>query len=158
MPIALARSNFGQHRAEIRRVRGRAGLPAQAVVHGVEMVADIAGVRHRPDQAKVLGQLGQAWVQFADAHAGDRRGNRLVRPADFRRRCRLEVPGVEVAGPAAQQDEDARLLGSAAATRLIAIDARRHHAGNAQIQQAQAAGLEKATARDRGRRLLLLAV
>ena len=38
---------------------GAAGLTAQAVVHGVEMIADVADVRHRADEAKMLRQRGQ---------------------------------------------------------------------------------------------------
>ena len=63
------------------------------------MVADVARVRHRPDQGEMVGQLGQARVQLADLHAGDGRGDRLVRAADLRRASRFEVPGVDVAGP-----------------------------------------------------------
>ena len=111
----------------------------------------LPGVRHRPDQAEVLGQVGQARVQLADAHAGDRRGDRLVRAANLRRRRRLEVPGVEVAGAAAQQDEDARLVGGAAARSAHRIDAGRHHAGQAQVQEAGPAELEQSAARDRDR-------
>ena len=98
------------------------------------MVADVADVRHRPDQAEMLGQRGQARMQLADAHAGDRRGDRLVGAANLRRRLGLQVPGIEVAGPAAQQDEDARLLGGTAAKSSIAIDARGNHPRQAQVK------------------------
>ena len=136
---------------------GASGLAAQAVVHGVEMVADVADVRHRPDQAEMPGQRGQARVQLADAHAGDRRGDRPVGAANFRRRRGLQVPGVEVAGSAAQQDEDARLLGGTAAKSSLAIDARRNHPRQAQSQGADPAGLEKSAARDQGGLLSLVA-
>ena len=60
-------------------------------------------------------------------HAGDRGGDRLVGAANFRRRRGLQVPRIEVAGPAAQQDEDAGLLGGTAAKSSVAIDARGNH-------------------------------
>ena len=69
-------------------------------------------------------------MQLADVHAGDRGGDGLVGAANFRRRLGLQVPGIEVAGPAAQQDEDARLLGGTAAKSSVAIDGR-HHARQA---------------------------
>ena len=147
--VALAGSNLGQDGTDVRSVGGRIRLAAQAVVHGVEMVADVADVRHRPDQAEMLGQRGQARVQLADAHAGDRRGDRLVGAANFRGRLGLQVPGIEVAGPAAQQDEDARLLGGTAAKSSVAIDARRNHP-RAPESSADPAGLEKSAAGDHG--------
>jgi len=52
---ALCGSNLRQDGTEVRRVGGRIRLAAQAVVHGVEMVADVSDMRHRPDQAEMLG-------------------------------------------------------------------------------------------------------
>ena len=99
----------------------------------------------------------KCWVRVArrgcssrDAHAGDRRGNGLVGAANFRRRLGLQVPGIEVTGPAAQQDKDARLLGGTAAKSSVAIDARGNHPRQAQSQGADPAGLEKSAARDQG--------
>ncbi len=46
----LAWSDLGQHGSDIRRIRWRTGFPTQAVVHGIEVIADVARVRHRPDQ------------------------------------------------------------------------------------------------------------
>ena len=51
-------SNLRQDGTDVGRVGGRIRLAAQAVVHGVEMVADVSDMRHRPDQAEML---GQAW-------------------------------------------------------------------------------------------------
>ena len=115
-------------------------------MHGVEVVADRPGVRHRADQANVLGQVRQARVQLADAHAGDLRGDRLIGAADLGRGRRLEVPRVDVAGSAAQQDEDARLVGGASARRAHRIDAGRHRAGQAHVEEAGPAELEQPAA------------
>ena len=52
---ALAGSHLGQHGTDVRRVGRRTSLAAQAVVHGVKMVADVPDMRHRPDQGKMLG-------------------------------------------------------------------------------------------------------
>src|SRR5436190_668876 len=84
----------------------------------------ILDMRHRPDQAEMLGQGGQARMKLADAHPGDRGGDGLVGAADLRGRLGFHVPGIEVAGPAAQEDEDAGLLGRTAAKSPVAIDAR----------------------------------
>ena len=100
---------------------------------------------------------GQARMQLADAHAGDRRGDRLVGAANFRRRLGLQVPGVEVTGPAAQQDEDARLLGGTAAQSSLAIDARGNHPRQAHGQGADPAGLQQSAARDPRGRMSLVA-
>ncbi len=148
--VALAGSHLGQHGADVRGVGGGFGLAAQAVVHGIEMVADVADVRHRPDQGEMPGQRGQAHVQLAEAHPGDGRGNRLVWAADAVRGIGLQVPGVEVAGSAAQQDEDARPLGRAAAETLLAIDPCGDHARHGQVQGAEPASLEKPAAREQG--------
>ncbi len=145
----LAGPQLGQHGTDVRSVGRGAGHAAQQVVHRVEMVADRPGVRHRPDQAEVLGQVRQPHVQLADAHAGDRRGDRRIGAADLGRGGRLQVPGVEVAGAAAQQDEDAR-FGGAVARPAHPIDAGRHHAGHGEVEQAGAAELQQAAARDRG--------
>ncbi len=78
-------SNLGQDRADVRRVCRRLGLAAQAVVHGVEMIADVSDVRHRADQAELPGQRGQARIQLGETHAGNGRGDGLVGAANFRR-------------------------------------------------------------------------
>ena len=147
--VALAGSDLGQDGAEVRRVGGRAGLAAQAVVHGVEMVADVADVRHRANQAEMLGQLGEPRVQLADAHAGDRRGDRPIRAANFRR------------APSGFRSQVSRWLGpphsrtkmhdfrGAAAEPAVGIDAGGHRPRHAQRQGADAAGLEKLAAQIR---------
>jgi hypothetical protein len=153
--VALAGPNFGQYGTDIRRVGRRTSLAAQEVVHRVEMVADVVDMRHRADQRKMLGQLGQARVKFADAHTGHGGGNRPIRAPNSLRRCGLQVPRIEMTGPATQQDEDARLRGSTAAQCLFAIDARRNHARKGPMKNADAAGLEQLAARDHSGRLPL---
>ena len=97
---------------------------------------------------KCAGQLGQPRVQLADAHAGDRRGDRLVGAANS-------------AGAAGFRSQVSRWLGpphskmkmhdfSVERTRLRPVVAGQHNAGNA--QKAKPAGLEQSAARDRGGR------
>ena len=89
-------------------------------------------------------------MKLGNAHARDRCGNRLVRAANFRRRCRLQVPAVEVTGSAAHQDKDAGFFGSAAAQSSLVIDSRCHCSRQAQTQSAEPSGLEKSATRDQG--------
>ena len=99
--------------------------------------------------AKCFVSFASRGVQLADAHAGDGRGDRLVRAANLRRGVGLQVPGVEVARPAAQQDEDARLLGGSL-RRLAAIHARRDDPRRGEAQGAGAAELKESAAGEGG--------
>src|SRR5262245_20098949 len=107
------------------------------------MVADVADVRHRADEGEVLRQAGQPGVQLADPHPGDLRGDRPVRPADLVGCAGLEVPGVDVAGPATEQDEDARPLGGATGEPAAGLDAGGNDAGHADREGANSPGLEE---------------
>src|SRR5262249_4100723 len=107
------------------------------------MVADVADVRHRADEGEVLRQAGQPGVQLADPHPGDLRGDRPVRPADLVGGAGLEVPGVDVAGPATEQDEDARPVGGAAGRPAAGLEAGRAEAGQADREGADTPGLEE---------------
>ena len=77
---------------------------------------------------------------------GTARGDGLVGAADSLRRVGLQVPGVEVAGPAAQPEEDARLLGRPATEWSIAAGG--NQCGKAHAQRADAAELQKFAARE----------
>ena len=124
-------------------------------MHGVEMVADVSDVRHRADQAEVPGQEGQARMKLGELHAGDRGGNGLVRSANLGRRLRFQVPRVEMAGPAAEQNVDARLLGGAAAKSALGVDACGHRPRQPESQRADPAGLEQPAAGNPSRPLSL---
>ena len=147
--IAFAGPHSGENGTEVGSIRRGARLAAEQVVHGVEVVADVPDVRHRADQGKMLGQGGKARVQFADAHARDGRGNRPIGAANAIGCIRLEVPGVEVARPTAQEHEDTGLL-RRDATRGLVIDARRHHPRKGHRHGADPAGLKQLTARAGG--------
>src|SRR5262249_41508594 len=140
--VVRGRAHLGQHRADVRGVVRRHRLPAQAVVHGVEVVADVADVPHRVDDGNVLRQRGQLLVQLAQAQTWDGRGDRTVRPADLVGGIWLKVPGVEVTRPAAQPDEDARLRGRPLTQRSIRVYTGRHQARPGQIRRTDRAGLE----------------
>ena len=146
--VALARPVLGDKRAEIWLVVGHAlcdalhGLAAKQVVHRVEVVADGARVGHRVDQRELVSDLGQLGVHFVDAHARHLGGQGLVRSADRVGRVGLHVPGIDVARSAAEQEEDARLLGGhgfAAGVQLVAAPDRSRQA---QRKRAQATGDE----------------
>ena len=56
-------------------------------------------VVHRTQERKSSGAAGQTGQKLADAHAGDRRGNRLERPAILEGGVGLHVKRIEVARP-----------------------------------------------------------
>src|SRR5205085_1807628 len=62
--VAFGRSEARDNGSQVGRIRRGAGLAAQQVVHGVEMVTDVADVGHRADEADVLGQGSEARVQL----------------------------------------------------------------------------------------------
>jgi hypothetical protein len=119
------------------------------VVHGVEMIADVPDMAHRPHQAKLTCQLGQTCVKLAKPHAGDGASNRPIRATNPFRRCGFEVPGVEVARPATQEDEDARPLGGNATKRAIAVNQGRNRPWKSESESANPASLKKLAARER---------
>src|SRR5262249_38069171 len=90
----------------------------------------------------------QACVQLAELEAGDGGGDGPVGPADLLRGIGLEVPGVEVTGPAAEPEEDTGLPGRASAHRSILV-----HTGGNQLRPGEThgtdpAGLEQPAARE----------
>ena len=117
-----------------------APLTAQTVVHGVKMVADVAHVSHRANDSDTVGQRSQARVQLAEPQAGDGGGNGPVRAADTVGRFGLQIPGVEVAGSAAQPEEDTRLLGRPVAQWAIGVHLGGDHTWQAHAQGTDAAG------------------
>jgi hypothetical protein len=66
-----------------------------------------AGVVHGPQERVFVRVLRHARKDFADLNAGDVGGDGFVGTADFGRRVRLHVPGVELAGPADQHQQNA---------------------------------------------------
>ena len=132
-------------------------LAAQTVVHGVEVVADVPDMGHGADETEMRRQTGQTLVQLGEVHAGDRRGNGLVRAANFRGCRGLQVPRIEVTGPAAQPDQDAGLLRGTAAETSFALQAGRDRSRATESQGADPTGLEKLAARDQGGLLSLVA-
>src|SRR5262249_55633738 len=107
------------------------------------MVADVADVGHRADEGEVLRQAGQPGVQLANPHPGDLRGDRPVRPADLVGCPGLEVPSIDVAGPATEQDEDARPVGGPAGQPATGLGAGGDGAGQADREGADTPGWEK---------------
>jgi hypothetical protein len=105
--IAPIGPHRGEDGADVRRIVRRPRLAGQAVVHGVEMVADVADVHHRADDREMLRQRSHARVQLGELQSRDGRRGRSIGSADSLRRVRLEVPGIKMARPAAQPDEDA---------------------------------------------------
>ena len=108
-------------------------------MHGVEVVADVAGVRHRADQAKCSVSLARRVCSSLMRMPGTVVAIGLYGPRISAGAFGLQVPGVEVARPAAQQDEDARLLGRALG-RIAPADAGRNEAGRSKTE---CAGLKK---------------
>ena len=97
------------------------------MVHRIEMVADIPHMRHRSNQAEVIGQLGHLGMQLIDLHPGDFGRNRLVRPTNRVGSLGFQVPGIELAGSPAEQDKDAGLRCRAAAEYSRSIHSRSDH-------------------------------
>ena len=107
---------LGDHRADVRRAVGHAHfdafdiLPAEQVVHCVEVITDGPWMMDRANQSELIGYLGELGMQFAQLHARHSRGDRVVGTAVFGRRVRLQVPAVKMAHAAAEQNEDAGFL------------------------------------------------
>ena len=79
-------------------------LPVSAIVPAIAVVVRL--VVHRPEQGEPVGAAGQARQQLADVQPGDRRRDRLERPAVLDRGVRLHVERVEVARPAPEPEHD----------------------------------------------------
>lgn len=118
-------------------------LTAEQVVHRVEVIADRPRVRHRTDQAEMIRDLRELRMQFRKVHAGHLRRNRLVRATDLERCLGLEVPGVDVARSATEQHEDAAFLGGHRVSGRIEAVLAEDEPGHREIEEAQAAGLER---------------
>ncbi len=99
--VAFGRSEARNNGSQVGRIRRGAGLTAQQVVHGVEMVTYVADVGHRADEANVLRQGSESPMQLADPHPRHAGGDRAVGAANIGRRGGLQVPGIEMAGTAA---------------------------------------------------------
>ena len=73
--VALVGKMLGHHRSDVGQVVGDTfadaldDLPAQQIVHGVEVIVDRARMRHRADEAELIGHLGEFGMQFAQLHA-----------------------------------------------------------------------------------------
>ena len=65
------------------------------------------GVIDAADERELVGVLGHAREDLGDLDARDVGLDRLERPADLDRGVRLHVPGVELGGPADQEQHDA---------------------------------------------------
>src|SRR5206468_3332101 len=96
---------FGKNRADVGSIVWRTRLTREAVVHGIEMVADIAHVLHRADDGKMLTQIGQPRSQFANLHSGHPRGDGPIGASNVLGSIRLQIPHVEMAWPAAKPKE-----------------------------------------------------
>lgn len=150
--VALVGEVFGHHGADVGQVVGDAfpdaldHLAAQQVVHRVEVVVDRTGVRHRADEAELVGDLGEFGVQLAQLHARHFGPDGFVRPANLRRCVRLQVPSVNVARTAAQEHKDAALLRGHGLARGVELVFSDHQAGNSKVEQADAAGFERRAA------------
>ena len=107
-------------------------------MHRVEVIADRSRMRHGIDQCELVGQLGQFRVHFIDAHAWHFSVDRHVWPAVFQRRLWFHIPGIQVAGSATQQDEDAGLFRRDCFTGGVDLVAPQHHARHAETQCSQA--------------------
>ena len=121
------------------------------------MIADVADMGHRPNQAEVLGQGSEPGVKLADVHPRNGRGDRLVWPSNFLGSVWLHVPGVEMTRSTAKQDEDAGLLGRASPKSLVGIDACRNRTRQTHRQGTDPPHLEQSPTGDRGRRSSLVA-
>jgi hypothetical protein len=144
--VAGSRLQLGQHRAEIGGVRLRIGVAGHGHVHAA-VVAAVA-MCHGANQAKAIGQAGQAWLEFTDVHSGDSGSNWPIGTPDFCRGSRLGVPAIDVAGAAVLHDEDARFFGSGfAGTEQI---------GQTQAEHADAADLEETAAGNAGLSLAVI--
>ena len=112
--------------------------------------ADVADVRHRSDQRKILRHPGHPGVQLADPHPRHARGDRLVWTANRVRCVGLEVPRVEVTRPAAQQHEDARLVRRALPESALDVEAGGDESRRAERQCSRGPRLQGRTSRHAG--------
>jgi len=68
---------FGHDRSDVGQVVGHAfldpldHLPAEQIVHGVEVIGDRGRMGHRANQAELIGHLRQHRVKLAQLHARD---------------------------------------------------------------------------------------
>ncbi len=65
-----------------------------------------SGVHHRPQDGELIRNARMAGQEFADVQTRDIRGDRIKRPAVFRRGVRLGIVGFEVARSAVEKDEN----------------------------------------------------
>src|SRR5262249_22724995 len=101
------RQLLAKHAAKGRAREGRAGrLAAVQQVDPLEVLA-LAGL-HRADDGKPVQDRGALRHQLADVDARQLRGDAAEGTA--RRAARLGVPGLELAGRAAEPEKDAVLL------------------------------------------------
>jgi hypothetical protein len=96
--------------------RGRADVDIRvAAVVTRECCVDGEGVRvvhavaHGPDQSRVVHLARQAREMLAELDAVEARRDGAELAADLRGGFRLHVPHVEVARPAVEEDDDARI-------------------------------------------------
>ena len=107
--VAIIGEILGHHRSDIGHGVGLAfpdplnHMPAEQVVHGVEMVGDRGRMRHRANQAELIRHLREQRVEFAQLHARHLGADRFVRPADLGRRVRLQIPSIQMTRATAQE-------------------------------------------------------
>lgn len=91
--------------ADDRAERGPMRRPRESR-EDLDQVVVALDERHAAHQGETLGDLSVQRQQFADVETGHAAADRLVLAAHLGRRVGFQVPGVELAGPAVEADDD----------------------------------------------------
>ena len=138
--VALRPQEFGGHATDMRILDAALKEPA-GLHHLMPGIVDgCGGVIDGTEHGELVGIPRHARENFRNLHARHVGRERLVGAADFRRRFRLHVPGIQLAGRAQQEDENTVdvFVGLDRSFRLPA-----EVIGQAHPQQRQRAGMKK---------------
>ena len=119
----------------------RLGFEVAGLKHLVRLVVAVAGIdraddRHPIQHRRLLRQI------LAELHAGQPRGDRRKRPANFRRHVRFDVPSVDVARPASHPQQNDALASRRRPPRLGGLSTRPQQIGQRQACQTRQTSLQ----------------